>query len=238
MLSSTDEERIIENNKQIQRLLEENERILQKSGYTPPVNNLVLDPQQRLQIPRGYLRTSGKFYFDYHLNEISDKKVVKDNISYALQLSDCYNYFITRFNIWGSVGALFQKQAFINIISIIEALIFESTHNLNKKCDSCIYIPSCTQRLNRNDRHNAKNAIQKLVSLNLLHLSPQDVSKLLYFIDLRNRIHIRLADGNEFLDAKFSIASFNDALRLLKLVRDDICKSIVPQYNVCSRAKY
>ena len=42
MLSSTDEERIIENNKQIQRLLEENERILQKSGYTPPVNNLVL----------------------------------------------------------------------------------------------------------------------------------------------------------------------------------------------------
>ena len=34
MLSSTDEERIIENNKQIQRLLEENERILQKSGRT------------------------------------------------------------------------------------------------------------------------------------------------------------------------------------------------------------
>ncbi len=65
---------------------------------------------------------------------------------------------------------------------------------------------------------------KKLVSLNLLHLSPQDVSKLLYFIDLRNRIHIRLADGNEFLDAKFSIASLNDALRLLKLVRDDICK--------------
>ena len=44
MLSSTDEERIIENNKQIQRLLEENERILQKSGYTPPVNNLVFRP--------------------------------------------------------------------------------------------------------------------------------------------------------------------------------------------------
>ncbi len=56
MLSSTDEERIIENNKQIQRLLEENERILQKSGYTPPVNNLVFRPSTTF--PRGYLRTS------------------------------------------------------------------------------------------------------------------------------------------------------------------------------------
>ena len=80
---------------------------------------------------QGYIRRSGEFWRLYHLNEIVSNRNTKNNISYALQLSDYYNFVLNRFYIWGSIETMFYKNAFVNIISIVEALILESANQID-----------------------------------------------------------------------------------------------------------
>ena len=105
------ESKYIENISQISSLLAENERILKEAGYKPPVNNFSVDNDKRIKIPSGYIRRSGEFWRLYHLNEIVSNRNTKNNISYALQLSDYYNFVLTDF-IYGAL----LKQCFIRML--------------------------------------------------------------------------------------------------------------------------
>lgn len=61
------ENKIIANNKEISRLLSENESLLKGEGYKLPNNNYAVESNSRIQIPSGYIRTSAEFGNNYHL---------------------------------------------------------------------------------------------------------------------------------------------------------------------------
>lgn len=143
------ETQIIENNKSISELLSSNENIIIKEGYKPPVSNYSVDRDDRIKIPAGYIRTAQQFVTAYHLTELVLDNSTRKNIAYALQLSDYYNYLVNRFYVWGSVETMFYKQMFVNIISVIEALITESTNRLNIYCKNCKRIDKCKKNINK-----------------------------------------------------------------------------------------
>lgn len=223
----------LDNNKLISSLLKENEELIRDSGYNPPTKNYAVDRELRVNIPSGYIRTSGEFWCRYHLSEIVEKRNVRNNISYALQLSDYYNYLLNRFNIWGSIEIMLYKQAFINEISIIEALILESATRINKFCQNCNKIGRCKNNICKSDRENMKKASEKLYELGVLDLSEKELNQLHNSYDYRNKIHIRLNDQNEFLDRKYSLELYNDTILLIQRIDECLWKNAVPLYSSC-----
>ena len=209
MIEEINEQRYITNIQKISELLEENENILREAGYNPPKTNYTVENKKRIKIPAGYVRTSGFFGEQYHLNDIVASRNIKNNISYALQLSDYYNFIVNRFNVWGSIETMLYKQMFVNIVSIIEALILECSNNINRQC--CLETnPGC-----------------------ILSFSDEQKDRLIELYDLRNRIHIRLTDQNEFLDNKYNKKLYNEAIVILQIVDNSLWKNGVPYYKKC-----
>ncbi len=227
------ESKIIANNKEISRLLSENESLLKEAGYKPPYNNYAVENHVRIQIPSGYIRTSAEFWKKYHLNCIVHERDVKNNISYSLQLSDFYNYLLNRVHIWGSVRTMLYKNDIINIVSIIEALILEATCNIRKHCVNCRNINRCRNHISKVEKDNMKSALKKLCDIGVLDFSPEKVSKICELVDLRNRVHIRLANNNEFLDSKFNLELHNNSILLLREITEALNEQAVPYYNKC-----
>lgn len=227
------ERKIIANNKEISRLLCENESLLKETGYKPPNNNYAVEDCMRIQIPSGYIRTSTEFWNKYHLNCIVYERNVKNNISYSLQLSDFYNYLLNRVYIWGSVRTMLYKNDIINIVSIIEALILEAACNVRKYCVNCQNLNKCRNHISKAEKDNIKSALKKLCDIGILDFSPEKVNKICELVDLRNRVHIRLANNNEFLDSKFNLALHNNAIMLLREISEELSKQVVPYYNKC-----
>ena len=118
MLTGDEERKFIENNKKITELLKENEMILRRSGYNPPLTNYTLEQSEKIGVPSGYIRTVAAFNKKYHLQEICIKRTIRHNITYALETSDLLNFIINRINIWGSVEAIFFKLSIVNFVSV------------------------------------------------------------------------------------------------------------------------
>lgn len=223
----------INNNESISRLFEENEKIIREAGYKPPNFNFAVEREKRVNVPSGYIRTSGEFWNKYHLDEIVDKRNVRNNISYALQLSDYYNFILNRFNVWGSIETMLYKQAFINIVSIIEALILESSTRINLYCQKCKKIGKCKNNICKFDRENMKKASERLQELGVLKITEAELKRLIELYDYRNKIHIRLNEQNEFLDRKFDRNLYNETIEFMKKIDDCLWKEAVPLYNTC-----
>ena len=227
------ESKYIENISQISSLLAENERILKEAGYKPPVNNFSVDNDKRIKIPSGYIRRSGEFRRLYHLNEIVSNRNTKNNTSYALQLSDYYNFVLNRFYIWGSIETMFYKNAFVNIISIVEALILESANQINQYCKNCLKIKECPHNISKKDRSNMKFSVNKLFELGILNMKVEEKNRLLELYDFRNKIHIRLNEQNEFLDNIYTQKLYNEAIVFLQKVDRLLWVNAVPCYTSC-----
>lgn len=206
---------------------------MKKRGYKPPNNNYVVRSSLRIKIPNGYIRTSKVFWENYHLNYIVQDSNVRKNISYSLQLSDLYNYLLNRVYIWGSVQTMLYKNDIINIVAIIEALILEATCNVRKKCLDCRNINRCRNHISKAEKDNMKAALKKLCDLGILDFTSDKVAEISELVNLRNRIHIRLANNNEFLDSKFNLDLHNNAILLLKEMANELYKQVVPYYNKC-----
>ena len=223
----------INNNESISRLFEENEKIVREAGYEPPCVNFAVELKDRVKVPSGYIRTSEEFRKKYHLDKIVDKKNIRNNISYALQLSDYYNFILNRFNVWGSIEIMLYKQAFINIISIIEALILESSTRINLHCQKCKDIGKCKNNICKFDRENMKKAAEKLYELGILEISQIELNRIVELYDYRNKIHIRLNEQNEFLDKKYNRDLYNETIELMQKIDDSLWKNAVPLYSNC-----
>lgn len=223
----------LNNNESISSQLAENENILRSAGYDPPYLNFTVEKGKRIRIPAGYIRTSKKFQNKYHLGDIVESHNTRKNISYALQLSDLYNFLLNRFYMWGSIETMLYKQAFVNFVSIIEALILESSNRINHLCKDCPDIGKCKYNICKNDRENMKRAAKRLFELGILDINEVELNRLIELYDLRNKIHIRLNVQNEFLDRKYNISLYNEAIDLLHKV--DVClwKNAVPLYKKC-----
>ena len=90
---------------------------------------------------------------------------------------------------------------------------------------------SCHLHFSNGDRNYVKNALDRLVGLKVLHFNPQEVQHIKDVIDLRNRVHIRLTNGNELSTADFNRDIYNDAVNLLKTVDEQIYQYAVPLYG-------
>lgn len=173
----------------------------------------------------------GHFKFRYHLSEIFPTKATRHNVTYALEVSDLMNYIVNRINIWGPVEVIFYKLAIVNIVSIMESILLEAANNICCRTQTCGKTHSCHLHFSNSDRNYVKNALDRLVELNLLHFNPQEVQHIKDVIDLRNRVHIRLTNGNELSNADFNRDIYNDAVNLLKTVDEQIYQYAVPLYG-------
>lgn len=223
----------IRNNESISKLFEENEKILREEGYNPPIDNFIVKSEKRVNVPAGYIRKKEEFCNEYHLVDIVDKINTRNNISYALQLSDYYNFIFNRFNVWGSIEIMLYKQAFINVVSIIEALILECSTRINMHCQKCQNISKCKNNISKSERENMKRAAEKLYNLGVLGISDSEIKRLIELYDYRNKIHIRLNEENEFLDKKFDTKLYNETIELMKKIDTSLWKNAVPLYNKC-----
>lgn len=225
--------KIIENNKKISELFRENEKIIKDAGYRPPVENYALaNTKERINFPNGYVRVNETFQRKYHLNDIVKEVSTVKNLAYALQLSDFYNFVFNRFYVWGSLESMMCKSAVINLVSIFEALIFECANNICSPA-ACVAIPSCERHFSKAQRNNSFEALKKINSLHITDFTEDEMNRISEIIDFRNRVHIRLSEGNEFLCADFSIPLHNEIIGLLQRLADNIYNNGVPLYNKC-----
>ena len=221
------------NIEKISSLLSRNEELIREEGYNPPLDNFTIEKENRIKMPQRYIRTSKEFWIQYHLNEIVDNRNTKNNISYALQLSDYYNYLVNRFYIWGSIEIMLYKQAFVNIVSIIEALILKTSNNINKYCQKCPKIGQCGKNLTKDDRSNMKKSTLKLWKLGILDFEEEEIKEIIDMYDYRNKIHIRLNEQNEFLDNIYNMELYNRSISYSKRIDDKLWKHGVPYYELC-----
>lgn len=236
MILTEDKEKLIENNSKISELLKENEEILKQAGYKPPMENFTVDNQEKISIPSGYIRTKDMFYEKYHLREIIGKVHCRRNISYALQLSDFYNYIANRFFVWGSVETMFYKNAIINLVSILEALILDCANNICCNPASCKKNKNCSNRFNKDERNKVLDALDRMAQLNITTFNNDEINRIKAIIGYRNRVHIRLATENEFKSENFSLKLYNEVITYLQKMCEDIYNNGLPLYNKCNNA--
>ena len=233
-ISEEVESEIIENNEEISKLLKNNELIIKAEGFNPPSDNYAIAYNKRIHFPAGYIRTSQEFIQIYHLNNIVKDSNTKSNISYCLQLSDYYNYLFNRFYIWGSVETMFYKYDIINLMSIMESLIAEAIVNIYHICEQCKNINSCKLRANKGTQNNMRLSVKHLYEKKVLNLTADEIRRINELYDLRNRVHVRLAKNNEFLDRSFCQDTHNELIILLKKVTEQLNEYGVVKYDNCA----
>ena len=226
-------QKIIENNSKISDLLLENENLLRIEGLNIPEQNFALISDDKIKVPRGYIRSKEYLVFKYHLKEIASDWVVRSNIGYALQLSDFHNYLLNRFDLWGSVSAMMYKSAVINLVSILEAMVFEVANQICCNSSKCTRKRSCKISFNKKQRENSYEAIKRINELGITSFSSDELSRIKELIDLRNRVHIRLAEEKEISDKEFNLELYNEIIKLLQRTCDELYKNAVPLYKSC-----
>lgn len=128
---------------------------------------------------------------------------------------------------------MLYKQAFVNVVSIIETLILESANRINCFCQKCKKIDKCKNNICKKDRGNMKRAVERLFELGILDINEEEKNRLIELYDLRNKIHIWLNDQNEFLDRKYNRILYNEAIGMLQKVDDCLWENAVPLYKKC-----
>ena len=230
-LSDEMKSKIVDNNRKITELLNENEDILRKAGYNPPMANYALDRTEKIGFPSGYIRTVAAFNTRYHLCEICPNRTTRHNITYALEASDLINFVMNRVNIWGSVETIFFKLAIVNFVSVIEAIVLEAANNICCNASNCGKTKTCYYHFSKEERNNARKAVEKLSLVGILDFDTDKVSRVQEIMDLRNRIHIRLTKGNEMNLDDFTLSLYNEVVALLQDIDKQIYEKAVPHYR-------
>lgn len=230
MISSEQRNKLVENNQKISQLLEENENILRECGYSPPVQNFALDAKEKIKFPSRYIRTVASFDKKYHLQEIFPDREVRHNVIYTLEVSDLINYLFNRIHIWGPVSTILYKLAIVNLVSVIEAIVLEAANNICNHACCCGKVKTCKNHFSKEQRNNARKALEKLVAMKVIDFDDDKLSRLQEIIDLRNRIHIRLTTGNELKLADFNLELYNEVIAFLQIIDDQVYQNAVPIY--------
>ena len=231
MLDPETQKKIEENNKQISSLLQENEMLLRQAGFDPPMTNVVLPQEKLIQFPNGYIRRTTEFSSRYHLTSIFANRHSRQNITYALEVSDLMNYVVNRLNIWGPVKTVFYKLAIVNLVSIMEAILLEAANNICQHANQCKGTGKCRKHFNKDERNNARKALEKLVLIDVLDFDEAKVQRTLDIIELRNRIHIRLTPESELKLGDFNLKLYNEVILLLQDIDKQVFQKGVPLYG-------
>lgn len=233
-ISEEVKQKIISNNEKISELLAENEQLLRSEGLEVPETNFAVDDDQKVHFPTRYIRPKEYLVQKYHLEQIAGDWIVRSNIGYALQLSDLHNYILNRFRLWGPVATMFYKSAVVNLISVLEAMIFECATQMCYRAGTCkLNRKKCKSAFNQTQRNNSFAALKRINELEITTFSSDELDRIKELIDLRNRVHIRLSNEKEFTSKEFNLKLYNEVIQLMQRVSDEIYQNGVPQYKSC-----
>lgn len=232
-ISEESRRHIIENNEKISALLAENERILKKEGFNPPVVNFGFDEKEeqklRIQFPPRYIRKKEYFIQAYRLDVIcggDNSKVT--NIAYSLQASDFYNFILNRLGLFGSIQSMMYKQATINIVSIIEALIKNYADAIHNKCKACSNKMGCYNQVsNSHISCPFQKQVEFLKDKQILVFEKEcSYENVKDMYNYRNTIHLTKNETSPKAEASHSVQRYNKAVFLLKEVRNSMIEQI------------
>lgn len=237
ILHEYDRNRLIENNKRISTLLEENEEILRNAGFKIPIENFAFDAERearlKIQIPKGYIRTKNYYMKEYGLYKICNNDEDRaSNIAYSLEASDFYNYVFNRIGIYGPILAMMYKQATINIVSIIEMFMRTYVDTLRQKCKNCPQCNGCQARIAK--KSHIKGHFQDQVGIyareNLLTgISSKTYLRICKLYEYRNGIHLSKSKENELTEDMHSQELYNEAIVYMKGI-NKVMKSDLDRY--------
>lgn len=227
--------------KQVSSLIQDAEDLVRNNGIDVPKEQPQLSQDKKVQFPRGYIRKTRYFEDKYALKALVGEEVSR-NIAYALQLSDVFNYFFNRFNIGLSAGSLLYKYGLINVISVIESILYGCYIQQREWCIDaeggvCRNNQQCTFYLKSINKLNFRSLINILRSKKLLILSTEQEKHLFHLKHLRDNIHSWKVEDNEFLSGMYTLESYNRAICLLEEVSIQLSKSVV-EFGESRRSEY
>jgi hypothetical protein len=199
--------------------------------YNTPSENISVEKLKLIGIPENYIRTADYYKKEYNLYQLIRTKNERDNIAYSLQLSDLFNYFLNRFNIFLSVGALFRKQAIINIVSIQEGILKCSYNDIRSFCvdengNTCplntnceFYLKSLNKIRNNGLLDYYKNIIQFYDVTIFEKLKEQK--------GIRDKIHIHEIQENELeFNDDYARKKYNESIKTLQYLKKNLLSDI------------
>jgi hypothetical protein len=140
-------------------------------------------------------------------------------------------FYWTLNNLFSLVKTIFYKLAIVNLVSIIEAILLETANNICQHANQCKRIGKCRKHFNKDERNNVRKALEKLVLIDVLDYDEAKVQRTLDIIELRNRIHIRLATGSELRLDDFNLELYNEVILLLQDIDKQVFQKGVPLYG-------
>lgn len=192
--------------------------------------DITLQKWDKIQIPKGHIRTAETFRKEYHLSEILDDKILSKNLAYSLQASDLMNLLFNRVNIDLSVGRVFYKMAIINYFSIIEGMLYGVTKKLHDFCMSnesaCSYHRNCKYYIKSHKKIQMDEIVNWFCVREIINLSAEEKETLSEVKGLRNNVHIWLAEKNEFLKGEYNLTTHNRTVLVLRKCRDELAENL------------
>lgn len=232
--------------KDAETILHDCENILRNNGVVGPVDHPRVTQKDKIWFPAGYIRKADHFRDDYGLRKLINDLSTRNNVAYALQLSDLLNYIINRFYLGDySVGNTFYRMATAHVFTIVESILCGLTNHLHEHCTNkavtCRKADKCDLYFKKAGRYTFPKLLKKLQENAITQLSDTDIIKLEELKAIRDRFHMWDTDDSDFHDAKFKISDYNDAIELLKSIRDTTVESF-PSFQAkqvfgCPKAK-
>ena len=229
--------KVVENNKEISRLMEENMRLLMENGLRSREYDPIFDNEKdKIIFPRGYIKHKDEYEKLYQLDCLIHNDDVRSNVEYCLQMSDVYCFLDNYFSTYGSVNMAIKKAAFINLVAVMEALILLVVEDVRKQCGDCP-TQKCDYRMSKR-KNNLSERVQQLKNLNLFHWEEKDYDFMLKCIKLRNRIHLASLNEEEVKNDMKDYAKEFDKLHeelidFLKKLSDALRKYMTPGTKEC-----
>lgn len=229
--------KVVENNREISRLLDENMNLLMENGlrsreYDPMFEN----ENDRIIFPRGYIKHKSEYEEMYRLNHLIHNDDIRSNVEYCLQMSDVYCFLDNYFSTYGSVNMAIKKAAFVNLVAVMEALILLAVEDVRKQCGDCP-TEKCDYRMTKR-KNNLSERVQQLKKLNLFQWEEKEYDFMLKCIRLRNRIHLASVNGEETKNDMKDYAEEFDKLHeelivFLKTLSDALYEYLSPGAKQC-----
>ncbi len=228
--------------KKVSQELNNLEEFLRKNGIEIPNKNIALDSDEKIWIPRGYIRTVRYFEKKYRLYDLLGDEILVKNIAYALQASDFFNYILNRFRIGLAVGKVFYKHAIINIFSVIESLLYGIINKCHSHCQLnyrvCNKNAECGFFLKKASKYSFKNLLQVLNQKELIHMPGCIQRRLLGLKGLRDNIHLWDVKDKDYFNDDYNLINYNFLVQVLQALKEDLNDSLKAfEYNRNNKCK-
>jgi len=217
--------------KRVENLIKVSERKLNQAGYDTSSEFPELENNEKILFPSGIIRPVFSFRGSYRFNSYLSDKILIKNLCYALQGIDVFSFFLNRYFINLSAGAVFKKMAIVNVFSIIEGILFGMVDELHSFCENeysvCKKNEKCPYYMKGSGKYSYATLIDKFEQEGLLNLTLEGKLKLETFKSIRDNIHIHLVKESELDSNFYTITTYNNLVRFLHYLRDNFAKNVI-----------